>query len=302
MGKQLDKLNAFLHHYGFYAVLHIFILLVSGYLVVCISIDTFKNIHFYDNPTFLMTQWWICLLFLGDFFIEFLLAPDKKRYMKSRWIFLIVSIPWLAIFSHFHVHFPIQVEYVIRYLPLVRGGYALAIVVGWFTSNRATSLFWSYLITLLATVYFSSLAFYLFEHNVNPLVKDYQSALWWAFMDVTTVGSNITAVTPVGRVLSVVLAALGMMMFPIFTVYVTDTVKRHTAHPSLSIFSLRNGSRVDQQQDESAKTSATPASDTPTASGVTNSSASAPKSTVNPGTSSSSAGTSDDSSTENSNS
>ena len=44
-------------------------------------------------------------------------------------------------------------------------------------------------------------------------------------MDVTTVGSNIVAVTGVGRVLSVLLAALGMMMFPIFTVYVTSLVQ-----------------------------------------------------------------------------
>ena len=50
--------------------------------------------------------------------------------------------------------------------------------------------------------------------------------LWWAYMDVTTVGSNIIAVTPTGRVLSVLLAALGMMMFPIFTVYVTSLVER----------------------------------------------------------------------------
>jgi preprotein translocase subunit YajC len=45
-------------------------------------------------------------------------------------------------------------------------------------------------------------------------------------MDVTTVGSNIIAVTVTGRVLSVLLAALGMMMFPIFTVYVTSLVQR----------------------------------------------------------------------------
>jgi len=45
-------------------------------------------------------------------------------------------------------------------------------------------------------------------------------------MDVTTVGSNIIAVTVTGRVLSVLLAALGMMMFPIFTVYVTSLVER----------------------------------------------------------------------------
>lgn len=45
-------------------------------------------------------------------------------------------------------------------------------------------------------------------------------------MDVTTIGSNVIAVTPVGRVLSVVLAALGMMMFPIFTVYITSIIER----------------------------------------------------------------------------
>ena len=40
------------------------------------------------------------------------------------------------------------------------------------------------------------------------------------------VGSNIYAVTPTGKILSVVLAALGMMMFPIFTVYVTSLVQQ----------------------------------------------------------------------------
>ena len=56
--------------------------------------------------------------------------------------------------------------------------------------------------------------------------KGYGDALWWAFMDVTTVGSNIIAVTVTGRGLSVLLAALGMMMFPIFTVYVTSLVQQ----------------------------------------------------------------------------
>ena len=114
----------------------------------------------------------------------------------------------------------------IRFIPLVRGGYAMAIVVGWLTYNRASSLFVSYLTMLLATVYFASLAFYVTEHGVNSQVTDYGDSLWWAFMDVTTIGSNVIAVTPTGRVLSVLLAALGMMMFPIFTVYVTSLVER----------------------------------------------------------------------------
>ena len=116
-------------------------------------------------------------------------------------------------------------SYFLRFIPLVRSGWALAIVVGWLTSNRASGLFVSYLTMLLAMVYFSSLIFFVIEQKVNPEVKDYNDALWWAFMDVTTVGSNIIAITPTGRILSVLLAALGMMMFPIFTVYVTSLVQ-----------------------------------------------------------------------------
>ena len=119
-----------------------------------------------------------------------------------------------------------EITYMLRFIPLVRGGYAMAIVVGWLTYNKASSLFVSYLTMLLATVYFASLAFFVMEHKVNPLVTGYGDALWWAFMDVTTVGSNIIAVTATGRVLSVLLAALGMMMFPIFTVYVTSLIQK----------------------------------------------------------------------------
>ncbi|MEG1587548.1 MAG: potassium channel family protein, partial [Bacteroidales bacterium] len=100
----------------------------------------------------------------------------------------------------------------------------LAIVVSWLSYNSISSLFVTYLTILLSTVYFSSLLFYSVEQNLNPLVTQYSDSLWWAFMDVTTVGSNIYAVTSFGKILSVVLAAMGMMMFPIFTVYITDRV------------------------------------------------------------------------------
>ena len=116
---------------------------------------------------------------------------------------------------------------------MVRGGYALAIVVGWLTYNKASSLFVSYTTMLFATIYFSSLIFYVLEHKVNPLVNGYGDALWWACMDVTTVGSEISAMTITGRVLAVLLAALGMMMFPIFTVYITDTVQKKNKKRSL---------------------------------------------------------------------
>ena len=167
---------------GIYGVLHVMILLLSLFLIVDISIDTFNNIPFISQTSYLKTQFWICMFFIADFILEFFLSKDKIHYLQTHFLFLLAS-------------------------------------------NRASGLFVSYLTMLLAMVYFSSLIFFVIEQKVNPEVKDYNDALWWAFVDVTTVGSNIIAITPTGRILSVLLAALGMMMFPIFTVYVTSLVQ-----------------------------------------------------------------------------
>ena len=220
------ELNNFFRKKGILMILHIVILALSVLLIVLISLDTFNGINFYNQPKFEKWQFWICIVFLADFFIELFLSSRKWHYIATHFLFLIVSIPYQAIIYKFGWHLSEQLSYIIRYMPLVRGGYAMAIVVGWFTSNKVTGLFFSYIITLLSTVYFASLTFFLFEHGVNKAVTSYDDALWWSAMNVTTVGCNIVAVTPVGRVLTVLLAALGMMMFPIFTVYVTNIITK----------------------------------------------------------------------------
>lgn len=211
-----------------YEILHLIVLVLSLFLVISISLDTFKGTAFYTQSSYLKVQFWICLWFLIDFFIEFFMSKEKLRYLKTHFVFFLVAIPYQSIIAYYGWTFSPEVTYFIRFIPLVRGGYVLSLVVGWFTDNRASSLFISYLTMLLATVYFSSLAFFVLEHPVNPGVKVYGDALWWAFMNVTTVGSDIVPVTVTGRILCVVLAALGMMMFPIFTVYITSIVTKKT--------------------------------------------------------------------------
>ncbi|PXV65018.1 ion channel [Dysgonomonas alginatilytica] len=207
-------------------ILHIIIILLSIFLVISISIDTFKNIPFQTQGSYLKIQLWICIFFLFDFLFEFILSDRKWYFLRTHFIFLLISIPYLNIIDYYDLSFSPGVSYFIRFIPLIRGGYALAIVVSWLTKNKISGLFVSYLTMLLATVYFSSLIFLVVEHKVNPLVTNYPDSLWWAFMNVTTVGSNIYAVTTGGRILTVVLAALGMMMFPIFTVYITSIMQR----------------------------------------------------------------------------
>lgn len=217
-----------------HTLFHIVMLVLSVFLIISISIDTFRGSELYNAPRFVREQTAICAFFILDFFVELIYAENKWRFLATHFIFFFVSIPYLYIFYHFGVEFAPQSAYLIQYIPLVRGGYALAIVVGWFTYNRVTGIFVTYMVTLVATIYFGSLAFFMFEHSVNPDVSSYSDALFWACMDTTTVGSNIYAITPVGRVVSIVLAALGMMMFPIFTVYITSLIsRRRQAHKEI---------------------------------------------------------------------
>ncbi|MDE6061310.1 MAG: two pore domain potassium channel family protein, partial [Duncaniella sp.] len=70
---------------------------------------------------------------------------------------------------------------------------------------------------------FCSLSFFVSENPVNPQVPDYWSSLLWSIMSLTTAGSSIHAVTMTGRVLGVLLSAMGLIFFPIFTVFLTDS-------------------------------------------------------------------------------
>lgn len=56
---------------GIYGILHIIILLMSLFLVISISIDTFKGIPFYTQSSYMKIQLWICIWFLFDFVLEF---------------------------------------------------------------------------------------------------------------------------------------------------------------------------------------------------------------------------------------
>ena len=47
-----------------YGALHIAILLLSVFLVVTISVDTFRNLLFLNQGNYLTIQLWVCTLFM----------------------------------------------------------------------------------------------------------------------------------------------------------------------------------------------------------------------------------------------
>lgn len=88
--------------------------------------------------------------------------------------------------------------------------------------ERRNRIFWAYIFTVVVFTYLSALVFYDYEVGVNTKLTGFGNALWWAWMNVTTVGAQIFAVTAIGKIVTVLLPSLGMMFFPIFTTYILD--------------------------------------------------------------------------------
>lgn len=206
--------------------MQIAVLVSSILLIVLMSLCTFDNIPFLHNRRYLNFQLIICGVFLLDYIVAFCYARRKLRFFIRNLLFLIVSVPYINIINHYDITLSETVKYYIFLVPLIRAAFALAIVVGYVSSNRVSSLFASYISILLSVVYFSSLIFYQREFGINADVKNYGDALYWAGMNVTTLGASIIPVTEIGKILTVVLGTVGMLMFPLFTVYVTNLVQR----------------------------------------------------------------------------
>lgn len=211
---------------------------LSAILIVYISVDTFTGRDFLANQTYMKFQFWMCMFFIFDFLYELAFAADRKRYLKTRWFFLLMSVPYLNLVAHYHISLSAAELYWVRFVPLGRATMALALVVGYLSKNRVSSVLASYIMVLLAFIYFGSIIFFNAEHATNPRVHSYWNALWWASMDTTTIGCDIQPLTVVGKVTSAVLACMGVMVFPLFTVYVTNLVTRlaqaHRSAPAAS--------------------------------------------------------------------
>lgn len=206
--------------------LNILVLLGSLFIIIILSIELLSIRPVLSERFILRTHLVVCTIFLLDFFVRWFYSGQGWRFMWRNLFFLLVSIPYLNIVNAFVPEVSHSAWIALRLIPLTRGIYGISLIVSWMTSSKVTNLFITYLAILFVIIYFSSIIFFFMEHSVNPPVKNYWDAFNWAMMNVTTVGSNIFGVTKLGQSLAVVLAASGMIFFPIFTAFVVDKFQK----------------------------------------------------------------------------
>jgi voltage-gated potassium channel len=163
----------------------------------------------------------IWIIFILDFALKFLLAPDKTDYLKSNWLTaLSLLVPALRVFRIFRVFRVLRAARAVRGVRLFRvltslnrGMKALGASFG----RRG----FGYVVALSVIVVFAGAAGMLaFESETEGGIKTYSDALWWTAMMLTTIGSEYFPKTAEGRVLCFIIALYGFAVFG----YVTATL------------------------------------------------------------------------------
>jgi voltage-gated potassium channel len=156
-------------------------------------------------------------LFILDYILKFILAPDKIRYMKNSWLTAFsLIIPALRIF---------RLAGAIRLLRGLRGIRFIRVVSSLNRSMKSLGKTMSRrgfgyvtLLTILITLG-GAAGMYSLERG-NPDFESYGSSLWWTAMRVITAGSASFPLTPEGRTLGFLIAVYGYAIFG----YVTATI------------------------------------------------------------------------------
>jgi voltage-gated potassium channel len=165
----------------------------------------------------------IWALFLLEFAVGFILAPQKLPYLRQNWLKAIALVaPALRIFRI------VAVARLLRFARVARGLRMLRLVS---SLNRGMAALgaslgrrgFAYVMLLSFIVLLAGAGgIYGFEHGAVPQggIDNYGTALWWTAMILTTMGSDYWPKTAEGRILCVILALYSFTMFG----YVTATL------------------------------------------------------------------------------
>lgn len=213
-----------------------FIVILISLNVVSVFIETF-DLSVYLNNFLRKFEIFSIIIFTIEYILRLwtstLLYPDKNSFVaRIKYIFSLMAIIDLLSILPFYLPFFFNVDLrVLRALRLVRllrifkaNRYTHAIQKVLFViKNKSTELI-SSIFVIFILMLISSVLMYSVESPVQPEVfKNGFSGLWWAVATFTTVGyGDIYPITSVGRLLSAIIALLGIGLVAVPTGIITS--------------------------------------------------------------------------------
>lgn len=187
----------------------------------------------------------IWVIFIIDFLVKLLLAPNKLTYLKSQWLTAIsLFIPALRIFR------------MLRFIRVLRGFHGVRLVRILASMNRGVRSLgatmqrrgFGYVMTLVLVMTFAGAAVMHAIERPNPGFDSYSMALYWTAMRVITAGSEFSPQTPEGRMLAFLLALFGYTIFGYITATLaTYFIGRDAEEKNAPVAGAKDVSEVRQQ-------------------------------------------------------
>lgn len=153
-------------------------------------------------------------VFIIDFLIKIILAPEKLDFLKKNWLTSIsLFIPALRVFRIF------------RFVRLLRSLQGLRLVRLVSSINRSLRslgktmqrrAFGYVMITTLIVTFTGAAGMFALE-KTTPGFTSYWLSLWWTAMHVITAGNEFHPATPEGRGLGFLISVFGFSIFGYFT-------------------------------------------------------------------------------------
>ncbi|HEX6573389.1 MAG TPA: potassium channel family protein [Gemmatimonadaceae bacterium] len=166
----------------------------------------------------LSTAIWI--IFVAEFLIRLLVAPDRWQFLKRSWLTIVALIvPALRVF---------RLASIVRAARAARAARGVRLIRAVGTLNRGMSALGAtfrrtgilYVTGLIIAVCFAGAAgMYALEPHATDGsgFSSYADALWWTAMIITTLGSAYWPVTPEGRILAVLISLVAIGVFGYLT-------------------------------------------------------------------------------------
>ena len=156
----------------------------------------------------------IWAIFIIDFTIRMVMAPNKFSHLKSNWLTLIALVV-----PAFRILRIARVLRVFRVARAARGLRLLRVVTSLNRGVKAISATFGrrgfgYILALTLIVNLAGAAgVYAFENEMPRGFQSYSAALWWTAMLLTTMGTEYWPQTAEGRVLCFLLSLYGFAVF-----------------------------------------------------------------------------------------
>jgi voltage-gated potassium channel len=191
----------------------LFMLVLCVYALAALAAQTAIRLKPETRTILDYADYAVCLLFLADFIICMVRAPDRRRYLITwGWLDLLSSIPT------FDVARWGRAARVIRVFRVFRGLRATKLLTTVVVRRRSENAFLAATLVVVLLIVFCSIAVLHFETDPNSNIRTAEDAIWWSFTTITTVGyGDRYPVTGEGRFVAIILMCGGVGLFGIFS-------------------------------------------------------------------------------------